>query len=166
MTEHVAPRGLEGLVVTDTTIGDVLGQEGTYHYRGYDAVELAREHTLEDVWHLMVTGELPDDAARTRFAERIHTARHRLPRRLLVELALRVGGGDQPQQKVTQDRSPLRGSLLVHPLGRLRHRAADAPRRLVAGHRERPVLAPLPRLAQRVRQQRQGAGVALHVAYQ
>ena len=34
----------------------------------------------------------------------------------------------------------------------------------VAGHRQRPTLAPDPRLAQRVRQQRQGTGLALHLA--
>lgn len=55
------PRGLAGVVVTDTSLGDVRGQEGFYHYRQYSAVELARTRDFEDVWHLMVHGELPDD---------------------------------------------------------------------------------------------------------
>jgi len=35
------PRGLEGVVVAETSIGDVRGHEGFYHYRQYSAVDLA-----------------------------------------------------------------------------------------------------------------------------
>jgi len=35
------PRGLKGVVVADTEVGDVRGQEGFYHYRQYSAVDLA-----------------------------------------------------------------------------------------------------------------------------
>jgi citrate synthase len=60
------PAGLEGVVVAETTVGDVRGLEGFYHYRQYSAVELATHRTLEDVWHLLFRGELPDaDAARS-----------------------------------------------------------------------------------------------------
>jgi citrate synthase len=54
------PRGLAGVVVTDTEVGDVRGREGFYHYRQYSAVELAQTRAFEDVWHLLVHGELPD----------------------------------------------------------------------------------------------------------
>ena len=54
-----APRGLKGVIVTDTAIGDVRGTEGFFHYRQYSAVELARQRTLEDVWALLVDGALP-----------------------------------------------------------------------------------------------------------
>lgn len=53
------PPGLRGLAVADTTIGDVRGQEGFYHYRQYDAIELAEKRTFEDVWHLVLEGRLP-----------------------------------------------------------------------------------------------------------
>ncbi|MEU2338189.1 citrate synthase/methylcitrate synthase [Streptomyces sp. NPDC006654] len=53
------PRGLAGVVVTDTEVGDVRGSEGYYHYRQYSAVELARTRGFEDVWHLLVHGDLP-----------------------------------------------------------------------------------------------------------
>src|SRR5690242_11661977 len=56
------PRGLSGVVVTDTALGDVKGREGFYHYRQYSAVELAQTRGFEDVWHLLVHGELPDAA--------------------------------------------------------------------------------------------------------
>ncbi|MFE0579603.1 citrate synthase/methylcitrate synthase [Streptomyces sp. NPDC058874] len=63
------PRGLAGVVVTDTVLGDVRGREGFYHYRQYSAVELASCRSFEDVWHLMFRGELPaDPAERVAFA--------------------------------------------------------------------------------------------------
>jgi citrate synthase len=64
---HDVPRGLEGVVVAETTIGDVRGLEGFYHYRQYDAVELAATRTLEDVWYLLFEGELPSLAQREAF---------------------------------------------------------------------------------------------------
>lgn len=61
MSEQIiAPPGLAGVVVADTTIGDVRGQEGFFHYRQYDATELAQHRSFEDVWHLMFRGSLPD----------------------------------------------------------------------------------------------------------
>ncbi|MFF4284751.1 citrate synthase/methylcitrate synthase [Streptomyces sp. NPDC001633] len=56
------PRGLAGVIVTETQLGDVRGREGFYHYRQYSAVELARTRTFEDVWYLMFHGALPDAA--------------------------------------------------------------------------------------------------------
>ncbi len=53
------PRGLKGVVVADTEVGDVRGTEGFYHYRQYSAVELAEQRSLEDVWRLLVDGALP-----------------------------------------------------------------------------------------------------------
>jgi citrate synthase len=34
-TRIEVPRGLAGVVVTDTRVGDVRGTEGFYHYRQY-----------------------------------------------------------------------------------------------------------------------------------
>jgi citrate synthase len=55
------PRGLRGVVVTDTEVGDVRGLEGFYHYRQYSAIELAERRSFEDVARLMVDGALPVD---------------------------------------------------------------------------------------------------------
>jgi len=60
------PRGLAGVVVTDTEIGDVRGREGFYHYRQYSATDLAERRTFEDVWALLIDGTLDplaDDVA-------------------------------------------------------------------------------------------------------
>ena len=53
------PRGLKGVVVADTEVGDVRGAEGFYHYRQYSAIELAQRRPIEDVWRLMIDGSLP-----------------------------------------------------------------------------------------------------------
>lgn len=74
-TPMVAPAGLAGVVVADTEIGDVRGREGFYHYRQYDATELARHRSVEDVWHLLLHGELPDADASAAFGQRIRDAR-------------------------------------------------------------------------------------------
>ncbi|WP_329349192.1 citrate synthase/methylcitrate synthase [Streptomyces sp. NBC_01261] len=67
-TRIEVPRGLAGVVVTDTRIGDVRGIEGFYHYRQYSAVELAQTRGFEDVWHLLAYGELPDAEQSAAFA--------------------------------------------------------------------------------------------------
>jgi citrate synthase len=53
------PRGLKGVVVADTLVGDVRGTEGFYHYRQYSAIELGEQRPLEDIWQLMIDGALP-----------------------------------------------------------------------------------------------------------
>ncbi len=70
-----APPGLEGVVVAETEVGDVRGLEGFYHYRQYNAVELAEKRTLEDVWYLLFEGALPDATQRAAFLEEIRPLR-------------------------------------------------------------------------------------------
>ncbi|MFD8390583.1 citrate synthase [Streptomyces sp. NPDC059680] len=91
-----APRGLAGVVVTETEIGDVRGREGFYHYRQYSAVELARTRGFEDVWHLLVHGSLPDAERRAAFTAETAALR-RLPEEVRAALpaiaaASRVSG--------------------------------------------------------------------------
>ncbi|QHA07297.1 citrate synthase [Streptomyces broussonetiae] len=80
-----APRGLAGVVVTETEIGDVRGREGFYHYRQYSAVELARTRGFEDVWHLLVHGTLPDAERGAAFAAETAALR-RLPEEVRAAL--------------------------------------------------------------------------------
>jgi citrate synthase len=80
---------LEGVVVADTSLGDVRGEDGFFHYREYSAVDLARTRSLEEVWLLLFTGTLPDVARTAAFSEEVQ-ARRVLPkglRTLLPELA-------------------------------------------------------------------------------
>lgn len=90
------PRGLAGVVVTETEIGDVRGREGFYHYRQYSAVDLARTRRFEDVWHLLVHGALPDAERGAAFAAETAALR-RLPEEVRASLpaiaaASRVSG--------------------------------------------------------------------------
>ena len=70
-----APKGLAGVIVAETEVGDVRGLEGFYHYRQYSATELAEKRSLEDVWHLMFFGELPTPAQRAEFEARVRELR-------------------------------------------------------------------------------------------
>jgi citrate synthase len=89
------PAGLEGVVVAATTTGEVRGQEGTFHYRGYDATELARHASLEEVWHLQLLGHLPDGDELARFHDRILDVRDGLPAAVLDELHEEAADGDR-----------------------------------------------------------------------
>lgn len=72
----VAPPGLKGVAVTDTTIGSVRGSEGFYHYRQYEATSLVRSQTLEAIWQLLLLGSLPGTpSAADRFRRRIGRGR-------------------------------------------------------------------------------------------
>ncbi|WP_256641395.1 citrate synthase/methylcitrate synthase [Streptomyces murinus] len=79
------PRGLAGVVVTETEIGDVRGREGFYHYRQYSAVDLAGTRRFEDVWHLLVLGTLPDAERGAAFAAETAALR-RLPEEVRASL--------------------------------------------------------------------------------
>jgi citrate synthase len=91
-TSADVPAGLEGVVVAETTVGDVRGQEGFFHYRQYSAVELAEQRSLEDVWHLLFRGELPGAAASAAFAAEVR-ARRTMPPGLTALLPALSGVG-------------------------------------------------------------------------
>jgi citrate synthase len=52
-------RGLEGIIAAETSIGDVLGEQGTLHYCGYDINELAGKASFEEVIYLLWNESLP-----------------------------------------------------------------------------------------------------------
>jgi citrate synthase len=84
MTTALAiPPGLKGVAVTTTQIGDVRGLEGFYHYRQYSAIDVAARRSLEDVWQLLMDGNLPGDArSRDEFSAEVRRGRS-LPPELL-----------------------------------------------------------------------------------
>src|SRR5829696_2731337 len=90
------PPGLAGVAVAETAVGDVRGEEGFYHYRQYDACELARTSSFEAVWQLLIDATMPtgghDAAAFTAEVAALRT----LPRALasVIDGLARLGAPD------------------------------------------------------------------------
>jgi citrate synthase len=137
------PAGLHNVAVTDTVIGDVRGDEGFYHYRQYDATDLARTATFEDVWYLFERGSLPTDDECQRFRADVAALRA-VPAELheLTDVVARVD--DPPLSKLRTVLSASSGStgarpmLDVEPARRVadaRHLAAMVPAILARLHR-------------------------------
>ena len=60
-------KGLAGVVADTTAVSKVNPQTNSLLYRGYPVQELAARCSFEDVAHLLLVGELPDDQQRTAF---------------------------------------------------------------------------------------------------
>src|SRR6202171_4744438 len=60
VTSLHAPKGLEGVVATTSSICYIDGDEGVLAYRGYDIHELADHSTFEEVCYLLWFGRLPN----------------------------------------------------------------------------------------------------------
>jgi citrate synthase len=90
------PRGLEGVIVAETSVGDVRGREGFFHYRQYSAVDLAAQRSFEDVWRLILDGSLPDAEESEQFSATVRGLRALPPRlaEILPVLAERQSGLD------------------------------------------------------------------------
>jgi citrate synthase len=78
-------RGLAGVVVDETSVSSVDQESNSLLYRGYPVTELADRCSFEQVAQLLWTGELPDSAADTSFAQR-ERARRPLSRSLTAVL--------------------------------------------------------------------------------
>jgi citrate synthase len=144
------PAGLEGVVVAETSIGDVRGLEGFFHYRQYSATELAARRSLEDVWFLLFDGALPDRQESARFGAEV-AARRALPPGVTALLPALAGAGS-PLDALRSGVSLLGAELGWRPTldigaDELRSQALDlcacVPTLLAAAHRlrrgERPV---------------------------
>jgi citrate synthase len=145
------PKGLEGVVVAETAVGDVRGLEGFYHYRQYSAVDLAARRSLEDVWLLLFDGELPDRNRADAFASEVAALRP-LPDRLASLLPDLASSGD-PLDVLRTGVSLLGAELGWRPThdidaAELRLQAlqlcAVVPTLLTATHRLRNGLEPVP----------------------
>jgi citrate synthase len=59
VTSLHAPKGLEGVVATTSSICYIDGEQGVLAYRGYDIHDLADRSTFEEVCYLLWFGRLP-----------------------------------------------------------------------------------------------------------
>jgi citrate synthase len=74
----VISKGLEGIVATDTRLGDVRGQEGQLIYCGYDINELANKASFEEVIYLLWHNKLPNRSELAELKEQL-AAERQLP---------------------------------------------------------------------------------------
>ncbi|HWL43789.1 MAG TPA: citrate/2-methylcitrate synthase [Ilumatobacter sp.] len=109
------PAGLNNVAVANTEIGSVDGDAGFYHYRQYDAVELARTRSLEDVWYLLDTGELPDSDADSRWRATLAGARA-VPRELHPVIAAVAATTASPLAQLRAVLSAGGSALGLHPM--------------------------------------------------
>lgn len=146
------PRGLKGVVVAQTELGDVRGSEGFYHYHQYSAVELAERYSLEDVWFLQLEGRLPPAAERAAFDAQVSAARHLPPEVAAALPAIAACTGTGPLDALRTAVSLLGAALRLRPVYDLTAEerrldtirlAAAVPTLVAALHRLQHGLAPL-----------------------
>jgi len=75
MTDELK-KGLEGVLVAESELSFIDGDEGRLVYRGYEIEELARGASYEEVLYLLWHGELPDRAAYEEFRDAMAQERH------------------------------------------------------------------------------------------
>ncbi len=115
-TPMVAPPGLAGVVVATTSLGDVRGAQGFYHYRQYDAVDLARSCTIEEVWHLLLRGHLPTSNELTAFRTTIAQSQALSPEVSAQLDAVTAAAPAAPMTSLRTSLSALGGALHLAPV--------------------------------------------------
>jgi citrate synthase len=96
MSTTVAPKGLEGIVATTSSICYIDGEAGVLSYRGIDIHELAKYSTFEETTYLLWFGKLPTADELAAFSAELAAART-LPAKV-VELLHTVPAGATPMQ--------------------------------------------------------------------
>jgi citrate synthase len=114
----VAPPGLSGVIVATTALSDVRGAEGFYHYRQYDAVDLARSCSIEEVWHLLLRGSLPTADELETFRATVRAAQRLSPavQDELDTVASATPAGTPPLTGLRTALSALGGGLDLQPV--------------------------------------------------
>jgi citrate synthase len=68
-------RGLEDVIVCESSVSNVDGQKGILSYRGYDINDLAEKSTFEETAYLLLYGHLPTTAELSAFTKELVAAR-------------------------------------------------------------------------------------------
>ena len=92
----VAPKGLEGIVATSSSICFIDGDAGVLSYRGIDIHELAQRSTFEETAYLLWNGKLPTTSELAGFAAQLTAGRQLNPR--VLELLHSVPASATPMQ--------------------------------------------------------------------
>jgi len=96
MFTAVAPKGLEGVVATSSSICWIDGDAGVLSYRGIDIHELADKSTFEETTYLLWKGALPTASELKAFSSELAAARELNPE--IVELMREVPACASPME--------------------------------------------------------------------
>ncbi len=80
-------RGLEDVIVCESSVSNVDGQKGILTYRGYDINDLAEHATFEETAYLLLKGHLPTSTELATFTKELIAARA-VPQSVLETLKL------------------------------------------------------------------------------
>jgi citrate synthase len=92
MADAQRSKGLEGVVVGSSSISLVEGTEGRLTYRGYRIQDLADNSTFEEVFYLLLNGELPSKSELETFTNTMRERRELPAEALKVLHALPTSG--------------------------------------------------------------------------
>lgn len=96
MSSVVAPKGLEGIVATTSSICWIDGEAGVLSYRGIDIHELAARSTFEETAFLLWNGKLPTAPELMQFNQCLADSRHLDPK--VLELLHQVPTSATPME--------------------------------------------------------------------
>ncbi|HEU4635915.1 MAG TPA: citrate synthase [Edaphobacter sp.] len=96
MSTVAAPKGLEGIVATNSSICWIDGDAGVLSYRGIDIHELAQHSTFEETAYLLWFGKLPTSAELSDFSQKLSAARKLDPK--IIDLLRSVPTSASPMQ--------------------------------------------------------------------
>ena len=96
MSTAVAPKGLEGIVATSSSICWIDGDAGVLSYRGIDIHELAEHSTFEETTYLLWFGKLPTASQLSDFSAELAAARQISPK--VIDLLRSVPTDATPMQ--------------------------------------------------------------------
>ncbi|MEO8285445.1 MAG: citrate/2-methylcitrate synthase [Chloroflexota bacterium] len=92
MADAQRSKGLEGVVIGSSSISLVEGTEGRLSYRGYKIQDLAANSPFEEVFYLLLHGELPTKAQLDEMTGIMHSKRELPAEAMAVLRALPTGG--------------------------------------------------------------------------
>ena len=96
MSTVAAPKGLEGIVATNSSICWIDGDAGVLSYRGIDIHELAQQSTFEETTYLLWFGRLPNASELAEFTKKLSEARKVDPK--ILDLLRSVPATATPMQ--------------------------------------------------------------------
>jgi citrate synthase len=96
MSTVAAPKGLEGIVATNSSICWIDGDAGVLSYRGIDIHELAQHSSFEETTYLLWFGRLPNAGELAEFSKKLAEARKLDPK--IIDLLRSVPAAATPMQ--------------------------------------------------------------------